>query len=227
MTDENRAQRVAMCRENLRRLALEGKDKFLRRVVTGDESWVHHYTPKTRQASSTWKHRSSPRSSQVRHRISAGKVMLSLFFDYRGPLLIEFTERGTPVNAARYVDTLMTIHKRIKRKRPGLLSKKVLFHHDNAPAHSANITQGMLESMKWDALAQPPYSPDLAPSDFRIFGLLKIAISGLTFESDEDVQKWVTRWINNLGPDVWRQAIYDLPVRWQKCIEEDGEYIEK
>lgn len=84
----------------------------------------------------------------------------------------------------------------------------------------------MLETLGRDLLDQPPYSPDLDPSDFRIFGSLKKAMSGLQFNSNEEVQEWVTLWLAQLGPDVWRAAISDMPIRWHKCIDRDGEYVE-
>jgi hypothetical protein len=36
-------------------------------------------------------------------------------------------------------------------------------------------------------LPHPPYSPDLAPSDFHLFGSLKDAISGKRFGGDDEV----------------------------------------
>jgi hypothetical protein len=32
---------------------------FLDNIVTGDETWVHHITPETKQSSMMWKHPSS------------------------------------------------------------------------------------------------------------------------------------------------------------------------
>jgi hypothetical protein len=37
----------------------EGHD-VLARIVTGDESWVHHYQPETKRVSMQWKHPASP-----------------------------------------------------------------------------------------------------------------------------------------------------------------------
>jgi histone-lysine N-methyltransferase SETMAR len=38
----------------------------------------------------------------------------------------------------------------------------------------------------------PPYRPDLAPSDFHLFGALKDAIRGKRFGSDDEVSEEVT-----------------------------------
>jgi histone-lysine N-methyltransferase SETMAR len=37
----------------------------------------------------------------------------------------------------------------------------------------ANLTQATLATMGWEIMNQPPYSPDLTPSDFHLFGPMK------------------------------------------------------
>jgi histone-lysine N-methyltransferase SETMAR len=56
-----------------------------------------------------------------------------------------------------------------------------LLHHDNARPHTAPAAQERIEKLKWELLEHLPYSPDLAPSDFHLFGLLKKHLSGKTF----------------------------------------------
>ena len=44
LTPQIKLQRVQICRELLAKFDEDGED-FLRQIVTGDESWVHHYDP--------------------------------------------------------------------------------------------------------------------------------------------------------------------------------------
>ena len=66
----------------------------------------------------------------------------------------------------------------MKEKRRGKVTKGVLY--DNVLAHRALPTQKKLASLGFQCLDHPPYSPDLAPSDYHLFpGLkkqLKVAI---------------------------------------------------
>jgi hypothetical protein len=48
----------------------------------------------------------------------------------------------------------------------------LLLLHDNARPRTANKTNETLRNFKWEVLKHPPYSPDLAPSDFHLFGPL-------------------------------------------------------
>jgi len=60
-----------------------------------------------------------------------------------------------------------------KNARRIKVTEGVLFLHDNAPAHSALATQKKLDYLSFQCLGQPPYSPDLAPSDYHLFPGLK------------------------------------------------------
>jgi len=51
-------------------------------------------------------------------------------------------------------------------------------HHDNAPAHSTALVQAFLAKHHGIQVCQHPYSPDLAPCDFRLFPKLNSPLKG-------------------------------------------------
>jgi len=84
----------------------------------------------------------------------------------------------------------------LKEKRPGKVTKEVLFLHDNVPAQLALATQKKLAYLGFHFLDHPPYSPDLAPSDYHLFlGLIK-TIESLPFFSDAEVIAAAETWLN-------------------------------
>jgi hypothetical protein len=58
--------------------------EFLKTAITGDEMWVYRYDPEMKVHSSQWKHSSSPRPKKAQQVRSKVKVLLTVFFDYRG-----------------------------------------------------------------------------------------------------------------------------------------------
>jgi len=76
-------RRVDACQELPRRYEADG-EAFLQRIVTGDESWVHFYEPERKRQSMEW--RQSPKPKKLRAQRSAGKDMLTFFWDYNGPI---------------------------------------------------------------------------------------------------------------------------------------------
>jgi len=61
------------------------------------------------------------------------------------------------------------------------------FLHDNAPAHQALSTQKKLAYLGFQCLGHPPYSLDLAPSDYHLFPAPKKQLKGHHFSSDVEV----------------------------------------
>jgi histone-lysine N-methyltransferase SETMAR len=69
----------------------------------------------------------------------------------------------------------------LKEKRCGYVSKVVLFLHGNTPAHLALATQKKLAYLAFHCLDHPPYSTELAPSDYHLFPRLKNQLKGHHF----------------------------------------------
>jgi len=57
----------------------------------------------------------------------------------------------------------------LKDKRCGKFIEWVLILHDNAPAHWALATQKKLAYLGFPFFDHPPYSPDLAQSEYHLF----------------------------------------------------------
>jgi len=78
LTPQHKSQRMGLSLQHLQRYQDEGND-MLSRIVTGDESWVHHYEHETKRASIQWKHPVSPVHKKFKVTLSAGKFMLTVF----------------------------------------------------------------------------------------------------------------------------------------------------
>jgi histone-lysine N-methyltransferase SETMAR len=127
---------------------------------------------------------------------SAAKIMLTLFWDMKGVILVHFTPKGETVNSQNYCDVLQTkLKSAIRSKRRGELGKNAIFLHDNACPQTANQTVETVNELGFELMEHPPYCPDLAPSDFRVFGPMKVALRGRRFSSDEEVTGVAQNWL--------------------------------
>jgi len=118
---------------------------------------------------------------------STGKVLASISWDQDGILLIDYLPKGQTINAEYYSSLLVQLKDILKEKRREKFTKGVLFLHDNMPAHQALATQKKLAYLGFQCLDHPPYSPDLAPSDYCLFPGLKKQLKGCHFSSDAEV----------------------------------------
>ena len=86
--------------------------------------------------------------------------------------------KGATINSDLYIDTLKKLKARIQRVQPALEMSKVLLQHDNARPHTSLKTHEVISSFGWKTISHPPYLPDLALSDFHLFGPLKENLRG-------------------------------------------------
>jgi len=93
--------------------------------------------------------------------------------------MIEFLETGNTVNSARYIETIKNLRRRVCRVRGS--TSRILLVRDNARPHTARAMIEALETLKSEVLSHPPYSPELAPSDFHFFPHLKRDLKGTHF----------------------------------------------
>ena len=114
-----------------------------------------------------------------------------------------------------YIQTLKKLKARINRLRPVMQMQRVLFHHDNAPPNIGRKTRETIDSMGWTTLPHPPYSPDLAPSDYHLFGPMKLHMKGICHENDDNLKTTVMKWLREQLPEFYRQGILGLT---ERCI---------
>ena len=98
----------------------------------------------------------------------------------------------------------------IKSKRPGLLSDGIILMHGNARPHTVNVARDKLQRFGWETVQHPPYSADISPCDFHIFGYLKKDIRGRRFHSDEEMHEWVRLWIHQRPTSLCKTGIVPL-----------------
>ena len=105
LTGEMRQSRLEFSEENLA-LIRQDSDGFFARLVIGDEVWIHHYDPETQQEAKQWKHDTSPTPMLPRAGPSAGKVMMTVFWDCEGILLIDFLPHKKTVTGDYYASLM-------------------------------------------------------------------------------------------------------------------------
>ena len=154
---------------------------------------------------------------------SARKVMASVFCDTHGEIFIDYFEKGRTITGAYYVALLDRLVNEIRKKRPHLKKKKILFHDDNAPSHTLNIAQANKHELGFESFPHPPYSSDLAPNDYYLFPNLKIWLCGRRFKMTEKIEWETEGYFGGFDKSYYLEGIEKLKDRWTRCIELKGE----
>jgi len=127
---------------------------------------------------------------------STGKVLASIFWDLDSILLIDYLPKGQTINAEYNSSLLVQLKDILKEKRYRNITKGILILHNNAQAHQTLATQKKLAYLGFQCLDHPPYSPDLAPSDYHLFPRLKKQLKGRHFSSDAEVITVAETWLD-------------------------------
>ena len=223
LSENNKNQRSTIAASLLaRHLSTHGhKQRFLYRIVTGDEKWCLYVNMKQRKEWLSPEKQATPRAKQDLH---PRKTMLCVWWDWEGIIHWELLDRNQTVNAELYVQQMQRLNNAIQQKRPDR-QYGVLLQHDNARPHIAIMTKEAIQTLGWEVLPHPPYSPDLAPSDFHLFRSLSNALRGVSFNNDVELRAWLEEFFESRPGDFYRRGIEKLVERWEQVITNNGEYI--
>ena len=97
-------------------------------------------------------------------------------------MLLDFAGAETKINSDYYCYLVQHVKK--KRK-----SRVCDFLVDNAPIHTIQQSAATVKASGLKVLSLPPYSSDLAPSDFFLFRHLKQALRGKRFDSEGNLKE--------------------------------------
>lgn len=213
-------KRVDICDVLLRKYS---EDPFLRRMITGDEKWILYKNVAQKKC---WVERGRQPETIAKPEIHQKKVMLCCWWDRKGLVHYELLREGCTVSADVYCEQLENLRDAVKLKRPELINRKgVVFQHDNARPHTSVKSRKKLAEFSWDVLPHPPYSPDLAPSDYHLFRSLQNSLRDATFDSFEGIKNHLDRFFESKPTTFWEEGIDSLPRRWAKVMDNDGQYI--
>jgi hypothetical protein len=105
--------------------------------------------------------------------------------------------------------------------------KGVALLHDSVRQNTAAHTVETLHHLNFEVLEHPLYSPDLALSDYHLFGPLKDTLRGCHFASDQELKEVVHAWLVTQPKTVFSEGIQKLVSRWTKFIAKEGDCVEK
>ncbi|GFW35236.1 histone-lysine N-methyltransferase SETMAR [Trichonephila clavipes] len=197
-------------------------DPFLKQPITGDEKWVVYNNIKQKRS---WSRPGEPTQTSKAD-THQKKVLLSVWWDYKGIVHFELLPPNRTINSDVYIEQLTKLNNAVEEKRPELTNRKVVvFYHDNAKPQTSLVTRQKLLELGWDVLPHSPYSPDLASSDYFLFRSLQNSLNGKNFNNDDDVKLYLIQFFANKNQKFYERGIMMLPERWQKVIDQNGQYI--
>ena len=164
----------------------------------------------------------NPSLFAVRFHVGIGK-----YRNIHGPLVVEALPGGMTWTADYFVESILSqIVESEPFQRSQRQKQKFIVHMDNAPVHTAATVKRMMRENHLHSAPHPPYSPDLAPSDFYLFGALKSRIKGLEFADSDEIKEWILEQMQMTSKEEYGRVFHLWKKRLQACIDIDGHYVE-
>ena len=96
--------------------------------------------------------------------------------------------------------------------------ENMFFHQVNVLCHKSIALLGKLNELHFKLLLHPPYSLDLAPSNYWLFADLKRMLQGKRFGSNEEVISEIEVYFDAKDKSFYKKGIELLKKRWNQCI---------
>ncbi|KAA6385817.1 MAG: putative mariner transposase [Streblomastix strix] len=220
LTTLQRIARVEGARSMLPIIQLARTQRF-RFLLTGDESYIFYVN----DFDSTWIRDGEKVPQRARRIITDPKILLTVFWTGEMILFKHWTFSGKTMTSTRFTDEVLKPMVKIAKIQITKEKGKLLLHMDNATSHTAKYTKNYIAKSSLTQIRHPAYSPDLAPSDYYLFGVLKKNLKGNHAKSPEQLQQLVENALNSLRPSDLKRALDGWEQRLKTVIRSRGAYI--
>lgn len=213
---------------------IEISKSFLSNLWTSDEAHFHLDGQVNSKNNIFWG--TSP-PSEVRERpLHSSKVTVWVAMSVRGiigPIFFE-DENGSTVtiNSERYVAVLNKFWVDLEQFC-GTKINRQWFQQDGATPHTANISIEWLKQhfnsrvvSKRCEIQWPPYSPDLSPPDFYLWGYLKDRVYQEKPKDLHQLKQKIREEIESIQTKVLKGVMQNFALRLKKCLDAKGGHLE-
>lgn len=161
--------------------------------------------------------------------------MVLVFVTHRGKGPLVFVDAGVKINRTNYVEMLEEHLLPWAKETFGWdedteqFEEDWVFQQDSAPSHKAKDTQQWLRDNVPDFInvkEWPPYSPDLNPLDYTVWGYLEAKACEKAHTSIKSLKKAIEKAWNEMPDEMVERMVNSWPGRLQACIDAEGGYIE-
>lgn len=208
LNDIQMANRVIKSNE-LFEVLEKSKHHAYRNIITGDQSWfLYQYHPKGK-----WCIESEERPEFEDDQTCHQKIMLTIIWGVWGFYIVDYLIPGNSYNSSYFKENIFD--PLVEKKGeiwPNSSGKKIWLHLDNCRVHNSKLMTQEIEQSPFKRAPHPPYSPDLAPSDFYLFGKIKKQLEGLKFNSKEELFEKLIEILNKITKDE-RYSVFE---EWRK-----------
>jgi hypothetical protein len=221
LTEAQRRERVEKSTALLSLLA-KAKRRAWQFIITGYESCFFYYTPHSK----IWLPADADTPEVAKQLINTSKTMITIFWNPFGIQVLAVLPEKTSFDAEYFINYVLIPIEELPAMRAAVTQKQTfVIHMDNSPIHKSKAPIQRIASLRLKIATHPPYSPDLAQSDFLLFGYIKQKIAGQEFVSAYCLLEAIREAFGHLSRPVLERVFDEWMMRLQKCIDYQDFYF--
>lgn len=223
LSEEMKAKRVSESIQLLDLLRVQ-KRKGFHRILTGDESWFYLQYSFNRM----WCLSKEEVLEKASQKIQTKKFMITVIWNIDQFYIIDLMNHNESFNSEYFIENVI---KQLSNslypqgKKPQETS--YVLHIDNARPHNSHKTTEFLVKCGFKRAPHPPYSPDISPSDFYLFGYLKNKLEGEEFEDPNELLSKIIEILNSISKETLMAVFEEWIKRCEWVIKHKGDYYHK
>jgi hypothetical protein len=156
--------------------------------------------------------------------INSLKAMIVFFWSPIGFPMIQAPLPKVTFTSEFFVDAIL-LHT-VAAKPADYPGRRLVLPMDNASPHCARLIARNVKENRITTSPLPAFSPDLAPSDFFLFGAMKGQLSGRIFESPDKLVEAIREIASALPQRTLERVFLEWKDRLQRCIDINGAYVD-
>jgi hypothetical protein len=218
---EVKATRVATSMKMLE-IAEQQERRDFAGIITGDES--RFFLEYSRNC--VWRLGNENAPELISQKIDTEKHLLTIFWSTTGPLVEHWSPTNALFNSTYFCEVIAPcLASAAFPDEAGRRKRRVYLHMDNARPHNSRTLFQRAADNKFRRMPHPPYSPDIAPSDFCLFGTVKQRLQTCEGQSFEELQENVHEILSSIGPDELEATMQAWMERLRRVIDTGGDYV--
>ena len=152
-------------------------------------------------------------------------MMITIIWGVNRPYIIDDLPEGEHYNSVYFIEHILKpLTGIIDVIWPRRINRKIWLHLDNCQVHNSQLTQNAIKDSEFKRAPHPAYSPDLAPSDFFLFGFIKEQLRGQSFKT-EDLYKATYSNMRCISSEKIKEVLYHWKYRCEWVYSNEGEYF--
>jgi hypothetical protein len=159
-------------------------------VITGDEFWFYSYN----RPDAAWAASRDELPERIEGKIDTEKCLISVLWSLNGIHHLIDVPRGMKYDSSSFCDAVM----------PGFIQKST----SNTRPPNCRQSQECIQASKAKRLPHPVDSPDLAPSDFFLFGYLKENLTVFHCTTRDELKSAIITIVNGIDGETLL-AVFD------------------